>query len=62
MKRYILILAAVLSLTSCGIYKKYERPELWFVDSLYRRMEGPVDTVSTANVSWDRMFTDPSAV
>lgn len=59
MKRYILILAAVLSLTSCGIYKKYERPELWFVDSLYRRMEGPVDTVSTANVSWDRMFTDP---
>ena len=30
-----------------------------FVDSLYRRMSVPVDSVSTASVSWDVMFTDP---
>ena len=31
-----------------------------FVDSLYRRMEaGHSDTVSTAAVTWDKMFTDP---
>ncbi len=59
MKRHILILAAILSLSSCGIYREYERPELWFVDSLYRRMEVTADSVSTASISWDRMFTDP---
>ena len=59
MKRHILIFAAILSLSSCGIYRKYERPELWFVDSLYRRMEVTADSVSTASISWDRMFTDP---
>ena len=31
-----------------------------FVDSLYRRMDvRPSDTVSTASVSWDKIFTDP---
>lgn len=45
---------------SCGLYKKYERADMNFVDSLYRRMDiGPEDTVSTANISWDQMFTDP---
>lgn len=55
----ILILAAVLSVSSCSIYRKYERPELWFVDSLYRRIDMPQDSISTAIVSWDRLFVDP---
>ena len=60
MKRFIIICLAILSLSSCGLYKKYERQEMSFVDSLYRRMNvGPSDTVSTASVSWDKMFTDP---
>lgn len=59
MKRYILLLTTILSMTGCGVYQKYEREELWFVDSLYRRMEIPADTLSTASISWDRMFTDP---
>ena len=59
MKRHILLLIAVLSLSSCGVYRKYEREQLWFVDSLYRRMEIPTDKFSTAAVSWERMFTDP---
>ena len=32
---------------------------MWFVDSLYRRMEITGDTLSTASVSWNDMFTDP---
>ena len=60
MKKIIIICLAVLSLSSCGLYKKYERQEMSFVDSLYRRMNvGPSDTVSTASVSWDKIFTDP---
>lgn len=60
MKKIIIICLAVLSLSSCGLYKKYERQEMSFVDSLYRRMHvGPSDTVSTASVSWDKIFTDP---
>ena len=46
-------------MTGCGIYKQYEREEMHFVDSLYRRMSVPADSISTASVSWDRMFTDP---
>lgn len=53
-------LIAFVMASSCGLYKKYERAEMGFVDSLYRRMDvGPSDTVSTASVSWDKMFTDP---
>ena len=60
MKKIIIICLAVLSLSSCGLYKNYERQEMSFVDSLYRRMNvGPSDTVSTASVSWDKIFTDP---
>lgn len=65
MKRILLnggvgLLMAVMMVSSCGLYKKYERAEMQFVDSLYRRMDtAPGDTVSTAAVSWDKMFTDP---
>ena len=60
MKRIILICAAVMSLSSCGLYKKYERADMHFVDSLYRRMDASAtDTISTASVSWEEMFTDP---
>ncbi len=60
MKRFILIYAAVMMVSGCGLYKKYERPSVSFVDSLYRRMDiAPGDTVSTASVSWEQMFTDP---
>ncbi len=60
MKRIITICLAAMALSSCGLYKKYERAEMPFVDSLYRRLDiGPGDTVSTASVSWDKIFTDP---
>ena len=55
----LILTIAILSLHSCGLYQKYEREQMWFVDSLYRRMEIPGDTLSTASVSWNDMFTDP---
>ena len=56
----VAVLIAFMAVSSCGLYKKYERAEMQFVDSLYRRMDvGPGDTVSTASVAWDKMFTDP---
>lgn len=55
----LIIITAAASLTGCGLYRQYERQDLWFVDSLYRRIDTPQDTISTAIVSWDRMFVDP---
>ena len=55
----IFIATAFLLMTSCGLYKQYEREDMYFVDSLYRRMSIPADSVSTASLSWDVMFTDP---
>ena len=55
----IFIAALVLiSSTSCSFYKEYQRPDLHFVDSLYRRMEVLPDSISTAAVSWDTFFSD----
>lgn len=55
----LLIISAITSFSSCGLYRKYEREEMWFVDSLYRRIEVRNDSTSTASISWDCMFTDP---
>lgn len=57
--RNILIAIAFLSMTSCGLYRQYEREEMQFVDSLYRRMSPRAEGYSTGNISWESMFTDP---
>lgn len=59
MKRIIYIAIAALAFSSCGLYKQYEREEMHFVDSLYRRMNVPQDSISTGSIAWDRIFTDP---
>ena len=59
MKRIIYIAIAALALSSCGLYKQYEREDMHFVDSLYRRMNVPQDSISTGSIAWDRIFTDP---
>lgn len=46
-------------LSGCGLYRQYEREQMPFVDSLYRRMSVPSDSVSSASVTWDKFFTDP---
>lgn len=59
MKRIIYIAIAALALSNCGLYKQYEREDMQFVDSLYRRMSVTQDSISTGSVAWDRIFTDP---
>lgn len=57
--RILLITLATLMLSSCGLYKQYEREDMHFVDSLYRRMSVPADTISSAtSVTWEKFFTD----
>jgi NodT family efflux transporter outer membrane factor (OMF) lipoprotein len=60
-KAHIIILAFIAGtmVSGCGLYKKYEREEMHFVDSLYRRMSVPTDSISSAHVNWDQFFTDP---
>lgn len=62
MKRtiYMIIAAAavLLSFDSCSLYRHYERPDMFWVDSLYRRIPASADTVSSASVSWETFFTD----
>jgi NodT family efflux transporter outer membrane factor (OMF) lipoprotein len=45
--------------SGCGLYKQYERADMHFVDSLYRRMSVPTDSTSSASVTWEEFFTDP---
>ena len=54
-----MLVAGAVLLSSCGIYKKYERPEMAFTDSLYRRQPEVKDTTSLAQMSWEDFFTDP---
>ena len=55
-----IIVAALVLVSSarCSFYKDYQRPDLPFVDSLYRRMEVLPDSISTAAISWETFFTD----
>tara|TARA_R110000868_G_scaffold142045_2_gene359125 strand:- start:7353 stop:8762 length:1410 start_codon:yes stop_codon:yes gene_type:complete len=43
---------------SCFVAKDYKRPELK-TENLYRNEVVSTDTTSLANVSWDKIFTDP---
>lgn len=56
--KVIFTVCTLASLSSCSFYRQYDRPELPFVDSLYRRMEVLPDSISTAAVTWDTFFTD----
>lgn len=51
-------MAALMMTVSCGIYKKYERPESVAADSA---LFGEVvsDTTSLADLGWQELFTDP---
>ena len=60
MKKILIAALSVLT-TGCGIYNKYERPDLGTVqtDSLYRS-DAALDTASSiASLGWEELFTDP---
>ncbi|MBQ1650092.1 MAG: TolC family protein [Prevotella sp.] len=68
MKKTIYIIIGVFALTSlagCGLYKKYERPEI-NVDGLVRDtartdvvLPASADTTNFGDVAWQEVFTDP---
>lgn len=55
----IIIALLTLSLTACGIYKPYSRPDLNIdTDSLYGAQYATTDTTSIATIGWQQLFTD----
>ena len=58
--RKILIptLLLLITMSSCNLYKHYERPEIDFVDSLYNRIPTANDYESIASLTWKELFTD----
>ena len=64
MKKIIVISSAVLLLSSCGLYNKYERPDV-NTSGLIRDAVSDVDTLALntdpnfGELPWREMFTDP---
>ncbi|MBR2051102.1 MAG: efflux transporter outer membrane subunit [Bacteroidales bacterium] len=52
------ILLTVVMMSSCSLYKEYERPEINFVDSLYNRIPTADDYESIASLTWRELFAD----
>lgn len=60
----IAILSATMMMGSCGIYSKYERPDINTDDIIRDRMSASdmkenTDTASFGNLPWRQVFTDP---
>ncbi|PRZ19842.1 efflux transporter outer membrane subunit [Flavobacterium granuli] len=56
--RVALLTVTATLMQSCFVAKDYKRPELK-TENLYRNEVVTTDTTSLANVSWDKIFTDP---
>ena len=60
MKKCIYILVSMLLLSSCHIYRNYQRPEGLPVDSLYRNTPlASDDSLTLGDIPWQEMFEDP---
>lgn len=60
MMKKILILTIIAVITaSCGVYKKYKRPEV-ATDNLYGDNIPAGDTATIGNLAWGKLFTDPA--
>lgn len=61
MKKITYIILFTLFLSSCNIYRKFERPEMSVADS-YRNLDttSVVDTVTIADLNWTEIYTDPN--
>ena len=65
MKKFMIFAAAILLMSSCGLYNKYERPDDVKTDGLIRDVLSDRDTLavqdtaSFGNLPWRDVFTDP---
>lgn len=57
--RYAFFAAMFFSLSSCGIYKKYEMPIENSYVNRYAESQALVDSTSLSYIGWDKVFTDP---
>lgn len=53
----VLAVLAVLLFASCGVYKRYSRPEVE-TDNLYRDTVASADTATLADIPWRELFAD----
>ena len=60
LQRYILPSLFCLLLTSCGLYKNYERPSDIQTDKLYGQVEQAADEQGMGAIGWRTFFTDPT--
>ena len=64
MKKILIFAAATLLMSSCGLYNKYERPDV-NTEGLIRDAVNDLDTLavqdtaSFGNLPWRQVFTDP---
>lgn len=65
MKNLLIIAACSLTLASCGLYNKYQRPDNVITTGLVRDVVSPTDTLAVntddnfGNLPWREVFTDP---
>jgi NodT family efflux transporter outer membrane factor (OMF) lipoprotein len=67
MKKIMIFFSAILLMSSCGLYNKYERPDNVLTQGLVRDVVSdgdtlavaPQDTASFGNLPWRSVFTDP---
>lgn len=61
MKKIIMTITATALLSSCGLYKSYERPTDIKTDGLYKTViMNEQDSLGLAVYSWKEIFTDPN--
>lgn len=61
MRKLAFILISMVLLSSCHIYRNYQRPDNLPTDSLFRETEGLVeeDSLSLGDLPWQEIFQDP---
>ena len=59
-KHLFIIIFASITLTSCGLYKNYERPDDIRTDGLYGAAQVGTDSLGLGAKAWREFFTDPT--
>lgn len=54
----VVLTIMVFTLQSCFVAKEYTRPEVTETENLYRTDNLPSDSISMADISWKKLFTD----